>query len=140
MSSGSGSSSGGGSASGSTVGGSPSGGGSATTPAPTATQVPTAAVVPAAPTAEIARLRVNPVTHTVRFVLRTTAGTAAGFRCALVRRGSGGSGVTPRPRYAACRAVRVYRHLEAGRYVFYARVAGPPGTVPTTVRRAFSIP
>jgi hypothetical protein len=43
------------------------------------------------------------------------------------------------PRYAACGAVRVYTHLAAGRYTFYARALGPPGADHRAVRRSFSI-
>jgi hypothetical protein len=87
------------------------------------------------PTTVIALARVNPRAHAARFVLRA-AGRATSFECALVRRGGhqqAGSG----PRYAACGAVRVYTHLAAGRYVFYARALGSGAR--GAVRRSFSI-
>jgi hypothetical protein len=73
--------------------------------------------------------------HAVR-VLLGGSDTGGAFECALVRRGT-----RKRPRYAPCGAVRVYRHLAAGRYTFYAR-ASEPGTGSRrrkAVRRSFSI-
>jgi hypothetical protein len=78
---------------------------------------------------------VAPSGHAVR-VLLGGSDTVGAFECALVRRGTHRA-----PRYAACGPVRVYRHLAAGRYTFYAR-AGEPGTAGErrkTVRRSFSI-
>jgi hypothetical protein len=77
---------------------------------------------------------VAPGGHAVRVVLGGSK-TAGEFQCALVRRGTHRS-----PRYAPCGSVRVYRHLKAGRYTFYAR-ADKRGTTSKrrTVRRSFSI-
>ncbi len=117
---------------------SPSGSGTSRTAAPSTpigAATPTSNATGVTPIAVIAQAWVDPRAHVARFVLRA-AGRAAGFECALVRRGprqQNGGG----PHYAACGAVRVYTHLAAGRYTFYARALGPGGHKPA--RRSFSI-
>jgi hypothetical protein len=103
----------------------------------TGTATPASITKSVPPTAVITRARVNARAHAVRFVL-LASGTPSGFQCALVRR-SGKAARTGGPRYAACGAVRVYTHLAAGRYTFYARALGPPGSDRKAVRRSFSI-
>jgi hypothetical protein len=136
--SGSSSGSGAGGSAGSSAGGGGSAGsaaGSAPTPAADGPANPAAAGLTAAPTPLITRLRVAPSGHAVR-VLLGGSDTVGAFECALVRRGTHRA-----PRYGPCGPVRVYRHLAAGRYTFYAR-ASEPGTAGKrrkTVRRSFSI-
>jgi hypothetical protein len=66
-----------------------------------------------------------------------SSGPAESFQCALVR---GAHAAAKRDlRYAACGAVRVYRHLARGRYTFYARALGPLGGHRAPARRSFSI-
>jgi hypothetical protein len=78
---------------------------------------------------------VAPGGHAVRVLLRGGSDAAGAFQCALVRRGT-----RKRPRYAPCGTVRVYRHLAAGRYTFYARAGKPRrGSKRRAVRRSFSI-
>ena len=134
---GSSSGSGAGGAAGSSAGGGGSAGsaaGSTPTPAAGASATPAATVITAAPTPLITRLRVARGGHAVRVVLGGS-NVAGAFQCALVRRGT-----RHKPRYAPCGAVRVYRHLAAGRYTFYARASKPvAGSKRTSVRRSFSI-
>jgi hypothetical protein len=132
---GSGSSGAGGSSSG---GGNSSGaGGSTGTPAPSGssgTAAPTPPTTKAPVTPVITRASVSATAHRARFVLRSS-GRASGIECALVRDGvHSGS-----PRYAACGAVRVYSHLQRGRYTFYARTSGPAAGAHRPARRSFSI-
>ena len=65
-------------------------------------------------------------------------GTPSGFQCALVRR-SGNTATIANPRYGACGAVSVYRHLATGRYTFYARAVDSAGSARKPARRSFSI-
>jgi hypothetical protein len=71
----------------------------------------------------------------VRFVLNAS-GPLSGYECALVR---GSRSHSAHPRYASCGAVRVYRHLHAGRYTFFARALGPGGVHRAAAKRSFLI-
>jgi hypothetical protein len=55
-----------------------------------------------------------------------------------VRR-SGNTATIASPRYGACGAVSVYRHLATGRYTFYARAVDSAGSARKPARRSFSI-
>jgi hypothetical protein len=85
----------------------------------------------------IERTHVNATAHVASFVLRAS-GTPSGFQCALVRR-SGNTATIASPRYGACGAVSVYRHLATGRYTFYARAVDSAGSARKPARRSFSI-
>jgi hypothetical protein len=99
-------------------------------PAPAPTP---AAGTTSAPVAKIAS--VNARGHVVRFVLNAS-GPLSGYECALVR---GSRSHSAHPRYASCGAVRVYRHLHAGRYTFFARALGPGGVHRAAAKRSFLI-
>lgn len=116
-----------------------SGRGGSPIPTPPTTHAPTppSAAKGGAPITVIARTHVNATAHVASFVLRAS-GTASGFQCALVRR-SATTAPIANPRYGACGAVSVYRHLATGRYTFYARAVDSAGSARKPARRSFSI-
>jgi len=119
-------------------GGSSGRGGSPTPTAPaTRTPTPASVATSGAPITVIASTHVNATTHVASFVL-AASGAASGFQCALVRR-SGDTARAPDPRYGACGAVSVYRHLATGSYTFYARAVDSAGSARKPARRSFSI-
>ncbi len=87
---------------------------------------------PAAPLAVIARVR-RSGGHAIRFVLRASVASAR-FQCALVR-----AGTTQRPRFRRCGPIRVYRHLTAGRYTFFARALAKGSGARRPARRSFVV-
>jgi hypothetical protein len=116
-----------------------SGRGGSPIPTPPTTHAPTppSAAKGGAPITVIERTHVNATAHVASFVLRAS-GTPSGFQCALVRR-SGNTATIASPRYGACGAVSVYRHLATGRYTFYARAVDSAGSARKPARRSFSI-
>jgi hypothetical protein len=123
---------------GSTGSGGTSGRGSSPLPTTPSTHSPTPPAITKGvpPITVIARTHVNANDHVASFVLRAS-GKASGFQCALVRRTDNVAGKA-NPRYGACGAVRVYKHLATGSYTFYARALSPSGSR-KPVRRSFSI-
>ncbi len=100
---------------------------------------PTAAVDPAAPNTVLAGETIDGTNGVATFRLRAT-GRSSGFECALVREPARGGAGSPAPHYARCGPSATFAHLQAGRYMFYARAVGPGGADPEPVRYSFVIP
>jgi len=92
----------------------------------------------AAPIASILKLALNSHKHRATFTLAAT-GALTGYQCALVKVPSGKHRRTPAPSYGSCSTPQIYKHLKAGKYVFYVRAVGPGGTQAPAVPDRFKI-
>jgi hypothetical protein len=105
---------------------------------PTTTTAPTMTKPPA-----LGKLRLHAKIDrrhdTASFTFAVT-GTAASYKCAVVKLANRKHARAPAPNYRPCHSGVAYRHLTAASYVFHVRAQGQAGAGSTVATHPFTIP